>query len=191
VCERLYRARRLPVIFKLTTETQLVDLDAVLAQRGYGREGDAIVQVLDLAAFNRLPQTEYVVIEPFASDAWVDEYFRLNSERGNYAPILKRMLGNLIHPAAFVRLSLNGHCAALGMGVLEDGVLGLLGVVVDAPLRGQGFGTELMLHLLAWGRARGATGAYLQVTRENTAARRLYTSLGFAEAYRYWYRAKP
>ena len=36
----------------------------------------------------------------------------------------------------------------------------------------------------------GAQGAYLQVMLNNPPALALYQRLGFAEAYRYWYRVK-
>jgi GNAT superfamily N-acetyltransferase len=42
--------------------------------------------------------------------------------------------------------------------------------------------------MLQWAREHGATQAYLQVVQRNTPARRVYTKVGFQEAYRYWYR---
>ena len=57
-------------------------------------------------------------------------------------------------------------------------------VLVTAPeARGRGAARALVASLMAWGRGQGATQAYLHVTRQNEAARRLYRSLGFSDAY--------
>ena len=38
---------------------------------------------------------------------------------------------------------------------------------------------------------KGAEKAYLQVVQGNTAAKTLYTSLGFTDSYTYWFRVQP
>ena len=38
---------------------------------------------------------------------------------------------------------------------------------------------------------KGAENAYLQVVQGNTAAKRLYASLGFTDFYTYWFRVQP
>jgi RimJ/RimL family protein N-acetyltransferase len=48
-----------------------------------------------------------------------------------------------------------------------------------------------MAGLLARAADAGAHTVYLQVVEANSAARRLYDGLGFAAAYRYWYRMAP
>ena len=60
----------------------------------------------------------------------------------------------------------------------------------DPAQRNRGYGRQLVARLCSWGKARGAHRAYLQVIRENDIARRLYSRLGFAEAYHYWYRVE-
>ncbi|MGD9676211.1 MAG: GNAT family N-acetyltransferase, partial [Candidatus Bipolaricaulia bacterium] len=56
--------------------------------------------------------------------------------------------------------------------------------------RRRGYGEHLMHGLLAWGRGVGAQRAYLQVMLSNVGALSLYRTLGFQEAYRYWYRVR-
>ena len=44
---------------------------------------------------------------------------------------------------------------------------------------------------LSEGMKKGAEKAYLQVVQGNTAAKNLYTSLGFTDSYTYWFRVQP
>ena len=63
---------------------------------------------------------------------------------------------------------------------------------MTAPQHRQcGYATSLLSQLLAWARHVGASDAALQVQGDNIAACALYAHLGFAEAYRYWYRMRP
>jgi GNAT superfamily N-acetyltransferase len=54
-------------------------------------------------------------------------------------------------------------------------------VEVDEDRRGQGWGRALMTYAEQWARERGAGEIGLNVFGANTAARRLYTSLGYGE----------
>jgi ribosomal protein S18 acetylase RimI-like enzyme len=51
----------------------------------------------------------------------------------------------------------------------------------------------MMEALMAWGVARRAQVAFLQVEEGNGGGRAFYRALGFGEAHRYWYRvpARP
>ena len=62
--------------------------------------------------------------------------------------------------------------------------------MVRPDLRGKGFGRRLTKALMAAGRSAGARHAYLQVSEDNTIARRLYESLGFVTAYTYTHRVR-
>ncbi|MFN8562377.1 MAG: GNAT family N-acetyltransferase [Anaerolineae bacterium] len=92
--------------------------------------------------------------------------------------------------------SMLGGCATMGRrsrpgrGSLDHGWVGPYEVITDACFRQQGFGRQVMQHILRWGIDRGAHSAYLQVVAENQPARRLYERLGFREQYRYWYLQK-
>ncbi|WP_245997120.1 GNAT family N-acetyltransferase [Brevibacillus invocatus] len=79
---------------------------------------------------------------------------------------------------------------ACGLGVLDSGYIGLYDIVTDSRCRKQGFGEQLVLHLLQWGRDNGAEISYLQVIADNRPALGLYAKLGYQEVYRYWYRIK-
>lgn len=57
----------------------------------------------------------------------------------------------------------------------------LLNLCVHPEQQGRGVGRALLTHLLALGRARGATSVYLEVRPSNQTARSLYRSMGFEE----------
>src|SRR2546423_235323 len=48
-CERVYEARGLPVLFRITPFMQPPELDAALAARGYEEHGPVLVQAVRLA----------------------------------------------------------------------------------------------------------------------------------------------
>jgi ribosomal protein S18 acetylase RimI-like enzyme len=79
--------------------------------------------------------------------------------------------------------------AAVGRGAVTDSPdgtrwVGLSAVHVVETARRRGLARELCYALLAWGAQRGATRAYVQVLADNTAATRLYESMGFSVHHR-------
>jgi GNAT superfamily N-acetyltransferase len=62
--------------------------------------------------------------------------------------------------------------------------VGLSAVHVVEPARRRGLARALCSSLLDWGGGRGATRAYVQVLADNTAATRLYESMGFTVHHR-------
>jgi ribosomal protein S18 acetylase RimI-like enzyme len=79
--------------------------------------------------------------------------------------------------------------AAVGRGAVTespDGTrwIGLSALHVVEAARRRGLARELCGALLAWGAERGATRAYVQVLADNTAATRLYESMGFSVHHR-------
>jgi ribosomal protein S18 acetylase RimI-like enzyme len=84
-----------------------------------------------------------------------------------------------------------GSIAGAGVGraavtVAADGVrwVGLSAVHVLPGARRRGLARDLCAGLLAWGGERGATRAYVQVLTGNTAAIKLYESMGFTVHHR-------
>lgn len=59
-----------------------------------------------------------------------------------------------------------------GEGLVRD-------LVVEEPLRRRGFGTALLEQVEAWSRENGATRVGMHIYAGNTAAQRLYASLGY------------
>ena len=84
-----------------------------------------------------------------------------------------------------------GQVVAGGQVAVELELAGLYDVFTPPASRGRGHARVLCRHLLDVAAGDGAAWAYLQVEASNVAARRIYTRLGFADAYAYHYRAPP
>ncbi|HEY3368043.1 MAG TPA: GNAT family N-acetyltransferase [Symbiobacteriaceae bacterium] len=188
-CERLYADQGLPVVFKLTRFSSPANLDTVLDERGYTRQSPTSVQLLDLESVEPAATTGVAVYER-VSDHWLRAFAEMNQIKAGNRPVLAQMLQNLIPPACFMLLREDQQAVACGLGVLEDEYLGLFDIVTSPAYRNQGLGAQLVRNLLTWGKARGASTAYLQVVADNLPALRLYAKLGFKEAYQYWYRVR-
>jgi ribosomal protein S18 acetylase RimI-like enzyme len=189
-CEALYHAQGLPVIFKMTSACTPPDLDDRLAARGYAFDAHTSVQVLGLKDRD-LSVPANLDLSPQAEGDWQAAFNRMHHLAGETAQKHGRILAQILPQTAYAALAANGQIAACGLGVLQDGYLGLFDVITDEGQRRRGYARQLMEGLLAWGQQQGAHTAYLQVMLNNPPALALYTGLGFREAYRYWYRVKP
>jgi GNAT superfamily N-acetyltransferase len=186
-CESLYQARGLPTIFKMTDAVQPPDLDAILAERGYQKSSSTSVQTMRL---NGLKAEPPAIIETRRGSSWLDAYARMNDVPIYRRDLLGRMLDGLITPTAYASVELDGEIAAVGLGVITQDYVGLFDIVTATHVRRQGLGRRIVSSLLQWGQDNGARHAYLQVVADNIPAVSLYKSLGFSEAYQYWYREK-
>jgi ribosomal protein S18 acetylase RimI-like enzyme len=189
-CEAMYRERGLTSTFKLTGAAQPDQLDFALEQRGYATDGHTSVQTRILMDENFETDRAVVEIETSLGEDWLQEYARLSSVDPRHVPTIRLILASLAPTTGFFRLLQNGETAAIGLGVLERGYIGLYDIVTDARHRSRGLGTQVIHHILRWGQTNGAHSAYLQVMLDNAPAVRLYNKLGFHEVYQYWYRRK-
>jgi len=188
-CEQLYTSQRQNTVFKMTTAAQPSSLDDFLAQRGYTHDALTSVQTLSLDSVDR-PHLDTITMGPNAADSWLDAYCRLNNVDQRHLPTMTRMLNSILPARCFCILKQGDDTVAVGLAVTERGYVGLFDIVTAAAYRNRGLGTQLLLHLMQWGKANQAHTAYLQVMRNNTPALNLYAKLGFREIYTYWYRVK-
>jgi ribosomal protein S18 acetylase RimI-like enzyme len=186
-CESLYQAQGLPAVFKLTAAVNPPDLDSILAERGYQKAPPTSVQTLRL---NGTHTDQAATINARRSSDWLDAYARMNEVPAQRRDVLGRMLDSLITPAGYAAVEQDGQIAAVGLGVITQDYLGLFDIVTAAHVRRRGLGRRIVSSLLHWGQVNGARHAYLQVVADNAPAVSLYRSLGFTEAYQYWYREK-
>jgi len=188
-CESLYAVRKQPTVYKMTSLAQPRDLDDMLARSGYREEPGASVQLLALDALDK-PNQGRVTLAADANEQWLGAYFRLNNVQERYMPTMRHMLQHIAPQKCLAAVYIEGQIAAVGLGVLDRGFLGLFDIVTEPTMRQKGYGFQLMLYLLNWGKANGAGYAYLQVMMSNSPALYLYEKLGFHEIYQYWYRVK-
>lgn len=188
-CEKLFKERNYPIIYKMTSSALHTNLDRLLEEKNY-KQID-ITNVL-LLSMNKIPSTssENIIVYESLEKKWILDFCKLSNIDYKNTDILREMLEAIIPSKYYISLNLGDETIACGLGVLEDHFIGLFNIIVDSKYRGKGYGEKIVLNLLNIGLANGATHSYLQVVAKNIPAVRLYAKLGFKEKYRYWYRVK-
>jgi len=146
--------------------------------------------VLAMSFTERLPMPEEVDILEGTDPKWLEAFASLS----NYDRRTSESLGIVVNLIACRNAGLlvrdaAGEPVAAAMAVNALGTGVYLNVITRADRRGRGLGRRVMQAALAWTQSVGATRAAIQVLSTNTPAVKLYTSLGFSEAYRYHYRS--
>lgn len=195
--EQFYSERGLTPRYQITPAAQPADLDDLLAQRGYQRISPTFVQTASLEVVLRstpvlrlFPTFSVEVAEQFDED-WFRLY-ALVEEMDDYAATMRRVILSKIVPArGFVQVTIDGQPAAVGLGVVENGWLGIYCMSSLPAFRRRGAATAILRTLAIWAKMNDAQNAYLQVTQPNTAAQALYQGVGFTTLYPYHYRIRP
>lgn len=191
--EAWYRACGQPAIFRLTDALAPAELDGLLAQRGYAREVDTWVMTRDLSA--DIPPEEYAVpegakvLERSESDG-LDDVHRMKAVSPALRAQDQKRQALWKGPQIFLSLKTINGVASAGMARLEGGHVGIFNMRTADHARDKGYATILVATLLAWGRARGAKTAFLQVDQANAPAIAVYRKFGFSPAYGYWHRVQ-
>ncbi len=145
------------------------------------------VQLLELPDDRPTPAPD-VELAPHVTDTWLAAFYAMSGMNSVHKPTIGQMLQLIMPETRFAAIRVEHQIVACGIGVLQDGFVGLFDIVTATDFRGRGYGRRLVHGLLAWGARQGAHTAYLQVMLNNEPALNLYAKLGFREAYRYWYR---
>jgi GNAT superfamily N-acetyltransferase len=186
--EAPYRSRGLPPIWRITPLTPPA-ADGLLAARGYLRIDDSLVQTAPIDG--SLDVDPAVTIAPQASPAWLGSFAELAGVSAAHRPAMTRMLQSIAAPAGFAVASPATGCLGFALGVVDGDHLGVFDMLVAPAARRRGLARRILRSICAWGHARGARVAYLQVVAGNLAARPLYAAHGFETMYQYWYRVPP
>lgn len=195
--QALYDSVALPLLFRITPFTQPPTLDATLAARGWRPHDDTRVMVLaglrDGVA-NEPPVNEPPVnIRLVDGEAFADAVGSLRTsppaQRRAHA---ERLAASPIPFTAFVLEAPGDGVLACGQLGIEGSLAGFYDIVTHEAHRRKGLASKLCEHMLSVLKAMpNIEAAYLQVDAQNHAARRIYTRLGFVDAYGYHYRVGP
>jgi ribosomal protein S18 acetylase RimI-like enzyme len=193
LCRRWYEHHRLPLLFRITPFSQPSHLDEALGARGLIAVDETRVMtaplcgVADAAACGGL-DIRAVDVATFARAVGALRQSPLDHVQSHEL----RLRASPLADSTVRRVVYDGDRAlAAGQAVIEGGLAGLYDIVTAATERGKGLGTALSRTLLADAARAGAATAYLQVDAGNSAARTIYTKLGFVDRYAYWYRQAP
>lgn len=185
-CEAQYGVK---TTFRLTPTTHPTDLDKILAERGYEREGLVNVELLDLKDFTCKPEKSVTVYDKL-QESWFRAYVELNNIPPVHVSTLREMFSNIHGKPYFLGIKEDDKFICVGVGVFDDNFVGLFGIATASKYRKQGNAKALICHILDRAKSENVEYAYLQVVNENQNAIELYTKLGFEQAYQYWYRVK-
>lgn len=187
-CQKFYENLGLPVIYKITSDQSLIDLDNQLEELDYIKIDETSVRVLDMSLYATSDDPSTEVSDVFTEE-WADSFIRCSKiSKSSTKLTLKSMLNNIIGRTIWATHIIDGKAVGFGFGVINNRYVGIFDILVDESFRGKGYGKAVMNKLLMKAKNLGANKAYLQVVAGNVVAENLYKKLGFKQNYRYWYR---
>jgi N-acetylglutamate synthase len=187
VAEALFASQGLPAIFRISPLAP-AEADLALDAAGYKYFDPSLFMTAPLDGRGLKNTTE---IDAQPSEEWLEGFALANGVESALRQSHDAIVRLIALPSAFVTIRDSGKPIGFGLGVYERGMVGLFDIVVTPDARGRGVGRALTEAILGWGKDSGAQRAYLNVRRANDVAMKLYSSLGFSEAYTYHYRIPP
>jgi GNAT superfamily N-acetyltransferase len=190
LAEAFYARRGLPCRLQLCPASQPAGLAEALLARGYAATPVSNVQVGPIGPMLAAASGRARVATEL-DNAWLAAYIEGEGET-NPAKIAARreMLLRIGPPAGFAAVEEGGQIAAVVLGVVERGWLGVFNVATRPAYRRRGLSRAALGDLAAWAAGQGATQAYLQVYSINGPALGLYAGLGLRTLYQYVYYEK-
>ena len=195
-CMALYAKVGLRPYVRVTPFSQPEGLDARLAALGLERIDDTRVMVAALESGSAAIADARVVagvrLEPCDSDSFAEW---VGAQRGSSTAERRvhaeRLRASPVDYRASLLIDSSGKPVAGGQVAIEADLVGLYDVFTAMSARGRGLARSVCAQMLGSVVTEGVRTAYLQVEASNDAARRVYQSLGFADAYAYHYRSPP
>lgn len=183
-----YRERKLIPRFQLSDASRPSGLDDALADAGFQYEMKTFVQTSSLNQLARAQALHEVVLHPQLTEEWLSAFARIGSVDNHSLQARREILERIPGRTRFASVRMDGTIVGVCVGVVDNGWLGIFGLVTDTEHRRKGIANSLNRGLVSWGIESGATMAYLQVESHNEPARELYDRLGFIKEYEYHYR---
>jgi len=194
--EAFYARHHLPARYQISPAAQPVDLDTVLAERGYYSVARTAVQTAALttiltrtSGLRTQPDFAVELAEEF-DEAWFAAFCEFESIAGHNAVVLRAILASIRPLTGYALLHIDGAPAALALGVVEGDWLGIFCMATDPGFRRRGAASAILRTLAIWAQLYDARRAYLQVMDQNAPAHALYARAGFETLYHYHYREK-
>ena len=186
VIEEFYEDRELTPRVQVTTGADPA-VDARLAQRNYEIEAPVDILVAPSATVEsraRAAANVHLSTITNRDDRFAGIYSRLH-DGNDRVRAYGEMMATIGPPARAVIAKIDGEPVGMAFGVAERGWCGVYGMSTVPGMRRRGIAQTVLRAL-----ARDAPNLYLQVERDNAAARALYDNVGFTHAYGYHYRVK-
>ena len=188
--EAFYAARNLPSRFMVSPAAQPCDLDMQLEQAGYFIDAPTYVQwAKTKTALNACCSTADVELIASPTDAWMAVYMEGVEDAPEIA-LKKDLIGRIKADHVLAQVRGEGGLMAVGLGVFEQGWVGIFCMHTLKTCRRQGLARQLLGELAGWASHKKAPDMYLQVEQDNPVAQTFYESAGFTTQYGYHYRTK-
>ena len=182
-----YNERNTPPAFKITEESKPEELDETLDEMGFQKRMVTHVQTVPIDTLACLDPRVSVDILRVADES-IDSLFH-RSKRDEFALEVRREIIHRIEgEKKIARVMIDGQVAGVGLGVVEEDMLGLFSIRTLPEYERRGVAWSVNCALAMWGEENGAETAFLQVESENAPALALYAAMGFKTKYTYWYR---
>jgi ribosomal protein S18 acetylase RimI-like enzyme len=175
-----------PVVRTLSVSDPAIDRH--LADDGWEYESPTLTMARRLSSS---AGSDDVLIEDRPSAAWTAAKQRLTGMSDTMIASWLRRAGAIDGATGFASLRRAGEIVTIGLGVVQDGWLGLFDLNTDPARRRQRMARTAVRALEAWACDLDASTAYLQVEASNDAAIGLYAQAQYAPLYDYWYRRAP
>jgi GNAT superfamily N-acetyltransferase len=188
--EQFYEHRVIVPRFQMTEASAPRNLDSQLVERGYVTDITVRVQTTSIRNLTAIGARHSVEMNLGITAEWLSTYatagqFDEKAIKGR-ADILERINAK----RAFALARMSDNVLGVGVGVVEQGWLGLFAIETLEAYRRAGVATSVVYSLGVWGKENGARAAYLQVEAKNMPALALYEKMGFNDMYHYWSRTK-
>lgn len=190
-CESVYKRLGTPAMFKISPLVS-EDFDYVLENRGYEIQHVTNVMSMDLSDAHLDTPYPDVTFSDTIPNRWIEGLFALkNTTNPIHLVVVPSMYRAIPKETICAYIEDQGQIIATGLGILDRDYIGIYAIHVHQDFRGKGYARQICTCLLTEGMKKGAEHAYLQVVEGNTAAEKLYQSLGFEQIYTYWFRVEP
>ncbi|MHA1136279.1 MAG: GNAT family N-acetyltransferase [Candidatus Thorarchaeota archaeon] len=182
-----YDERNTPPAFKLTKESKPIVLDEILDEMDFQKRMITHLQTTPIENIACLDPRVGVDLLRVTDDS-IDSLMH-RSKRDEFVLQVRREIIHAIQgEKKIARVMIDGQIAGVGLGVVEEDMLGLFSIRTLPEYERRGVAWSISCALAMWGEENNANTAFLQVEAENKPALALYSAMGFETKYTYWYR---